>query len=41
MQNEMVVVLILNQGWNKLLSVAIQTPRCFLRWWFLKLGPSR
>ena len=32
-QNEMVVVLQLNQGYNKLLSVTIQTPRCgFLNW---------
>ena len=25
---------------NKLLSVSIQTPWCFLKWWFLKVGPS-
>ena len=31
----MVVVLQLNQGNDKLLSVAT---RCFLKWWFLKLG---
>ena len=30
----------LNQGCRKLLSVDIWTPRCFLKCWFLPLGPS-
>ena len=37
-QNEMDVVLQLNQGYDKLLSVAIETLSCFLN--VVKLGPS-